>query len=477
MLTAHDCRFIPFDVVAAEIKIRRMKSDFFSQNRIADALFSTICAAAGAESFQSSITRVEQTGGFTYVQFSGPNFSVDHLSAVAKKLVSDLVQNGHPDISGGIIQACIEIYLRSVLETTVNFNESSILSKCFESAEQLKALIDGEGITFSVAVRVLPEVEEIPLMADWRKVEKDCFAMSLKAHRSGMAAEEFLHRLFHSTTFSAPLVGKPDEESVLTLVESFRLSVGLALKRAIQIDEIEVIASPWSYYPSDVYRPMRMWGAWDVNHHSVRAVTFFSNSNFSSTSPQASEAAARWFHILRDTPTSHYTLGLIMSGIWLSLEASNFDGLVRRNKALQGMHLILTGLEGLILKNEEQIAATWLEKLLCKKVRAISPATRFKRGWRVLLSGSKYTRRQKNEILDSLYGLRNALAHGDFRSISGVLVSVKEALGDNLNPGSFDTMSVAFQLNAFCQDVFDHLSAHPELIWQFYDRNDSCIVN
>lgn len=89
------------------------------------------------------------------------------------------------------------------------------------------------------------------------------------------------------------------------------------------------------------------------------------------------------------------------------------------------------------------------------------------------MSGTKYTRKQKNDILNSLYGLRNALAHGDFRSIAGILESVKKALGDTFNPGAFDSMSVAFQLNIFCQIVFDHLSANPELNWQFYDRNET----
>ncbi|NJM09549.1 MAG: hypothetical protein HC883_01215 [Bdellovibrionaceae bacterium] len=71
--------------------------------------------------------------------------------------------------------------------------------------------------------------------------------------------------------------------------------------------------------------------------------------------------------------------------------------------------------------------------------------------------------------MDSLYGLRNALAHGDFSSISGRLPAVKKALGDNFNPGAYDFMSVAFQLIAFCSLIFDHLSSRPEIIWDFYE--------
>lgn len=351
----------------------------FEINRIADALFSTIRDAIVSGMFRSSITRVEPSRGFTHVQFSSPNFSLEHLSPSAKELVSELTANGHPNFSAGIIQACIDIYLCSVLETTTDFHEANIINKCRESAVQLKAIIDGAEISYSLSVRILPEVEEISQVAGWRKVEKDRFTMSLKAHRSGMSAEEFLHRLFQSTTFTVPLDRNPDEEAVLTLVESFKLSIGLALKRAVQIDEIEVAVSPWPYYPTEVYRPMRMWGAWDVNHHSAHAVSFFSNPHFSGVSPQSSEIAEKWFNILRNTSSSHYTLGLIMSGIWLALEASNFDGLVRRNKSLQGMHLILTGLEGLILKNEGPVTANWFEKLLNRK-KFCQPSNEIQKG-------------------------------------------------------------------------------------------------
>jgi hypothetical protein len=88
--------------------------------------------------------------------------------------------------------------------------------------------------------------------------------------------------------------------------------------------------------------------------------------------------------------------------------------------------------------------------------------------WRGLLDSLVFEKRPKansnKKIIEAMYDLRCALAHGDFTQIENLSSRLKSVLGDFINPGRFDPTNVGMELGDFLKLAFDAIiKTDPEL--------------
>lgn len=413
--------------------------------------------------YNSRIVRQEPHGGFTTIDFKSPPFGIDSLSEASKQMylefmktdiakkVSHVFNNLHNDLLPALIQECLDVFLNVVL----TMNHQLTASFLDDSAKRISNWLEIEPKKSECIIRLLTELPKKDIL-HWKYYEILTHERSLMAHRSGITADEFLHRLFHTTTFKFELESNENYSQLMGKIEKFVTSLSYAMWRPIQIDEIQVKNVEWSNCP---FLPMffvRRHGSYKSHTVEAGTVDFFSRShdnNFVGFGQAINTEKFEKYHkLIEARPELMFPMKKLMRGLFEILSSISHAEHIKFSQSLDGIHDVLIGMDGFIGETPE----------------GIGHRTYFSKMWRGILDSLDFEKRPKansnKKIVEAMYDLRCALAHGDFTQVENLSSRLKSVLGDFINPGKTDPTSVGIEIADFLKLAFDAITkTDPEL--------------
>lgn len=418
---------------------------------IADALCDIVNSSSLAKRYPSKITRLDQSGGHTDIYFDQFEITLDQVTAETSYLISKVEKLGFTSFRDALISNCIELHLGVTALTGAPCDQSALRESAFIYATQIYWFLIGQQ-TFTKTIRVLPEIDEIKSFGDWYVTSTSTIDLTIESHQSNQSADDFISRLRQATSFNQTVTIRPDLESFQEESEVIALSLSLALKRPIRVDSIKIQSNPWKHYY--FASPLRMWGALDISISSARAAGSLPKPLHPKIpQDQYQTQIEDWITLIKKHEGAQYPLGLIQFGFWLVLDSTNFSGIKRRALSYHGIHSVLTGMDGL---TKDPLVTGGLDNF-----------RRFFKAWKKISETHSPQPRSK-QFFRSLYNLRNALAHGDFRSIEPALIKLNGELGPSSELGPIDGSNLGLAIYSWLSDVLSVFIAKPDLLQDLY---------
>lgn len=402
---------------------------------------------------ETKVVRQNPDGGYADCRFPLYSFQFEDLSEHTKDLMKLLLG----------MQVCISKRLRYVdFDNMIKaafcreFTESLMISYVWdaglhnfqsilkEKASEIENWFKNEDLYIRVRMRIFTELpkKNIP---EWEYDNLTIGEKTLLAHRSGISSDEFLSRLFHSSSFFRELRANETKNQLMLEVDKYIATLSLALWRPIHLDDLYLEDKVWKNSPFIPFTYMRMHGAYKYSGRDASSVDFHSSILSKDFAHQVEVDWEKFYkvkNLINAKPELLYPVKKIFKGLYLVLSSTNEPEFVSESQAFDGLHDIFIGLDGMI----------------GEPPKGVGHRKFFEQMWRKILNDLNIEKSPRansnNKIVAAIYDLRCELAHGTNHTVHIKVRRLKTVLGDNFNPGLFDSKSLGFSLNIFLNKVF-----------------------
>jgi len=299
-------------------------------------------------------------------------------------------------------------------------------------------------------------------ISEYQLQRENWIEKSKTAYYSGSSGQEALERAMNTSviTFKEDLTST-NLDNFTEEINIFLIALSFGLKGIYAIDDISIKSQPWELSPD--LKPIfhrEAWPKYHSNHSFVRTLEWHSTylkdniDLFYEITNADVQSVNNWYSLLENNRKSIFSFTQVLNGFKEVTEANafNYIYLNKHNKSLNGIYLMLSGLEGL---NSE-----------CKPRRKngtkYDAKSTFADCWSNLLSRQiakqmtnsplkKIT--QPSELFKTIYSLRSDIAHSDPNDIQTNCMKTKELLGDYFNPGDYSAATIGICLMKTISDL------------------------
>ncbi|MVX65579.1 hypothetical protein GKZ28_18010 [Clostridium chromiireducens] len=381
--------------------------------------------------------------------------------------------------NGRIVQALIRSsqFLYKEVQLLKIYNEKQTLdSLIFNEASKIMKWINTTDTIHMAKLYIVPSINtELDIKISNYKLQHENFIDKSKtAYYSGSSNQEALTRALNTSVIT--LKRDLTSENINNFSEEINIiliALSFGLKGIYSIDDISISPYIWEFAPDSMPTFHRV--AWPKYHYEnsfVKALEFYSSylkgndlDFFYKITDKDVKAVDEWYYLLQNNRKSIFSFTQILNGFRDVAEANayNFNYLNKYNKALNGIYLMISGLEGLNseckpkdeygnkIKARKTFVDCW-SKLLSRQIRKNNSYT--------LLNNI----RNINKLFFTIYALRSDIAHSDSANMETNCKEIKKQLGDWYIPGDYSAPTVAVCLMKIISWLMDEFIQENNLL-------------
>lgn len=416
-------------------------------------------------------------GGTNYmnVQFPGPSLDANsfpsELQARLHTILEEIMQKkgvGLDRLKLAVVGSFHEAYIRGHLQSPFMGVNVGLDLEARQNSRQIALWVCDSGCEteFQIDLMPIPNLVGAAQIGPWKPVHHDWISASREVHWSQQSGQEGLTRIVTSQRFARKVDPRDTLENLVLEAENLTLALSLGCRQPFLLEQAKSVRVPWAFAPGNFsfnipIGPTPNWSSPRLASMVQFTAGCFLDENtrkLGEVDPEALLRSNHWFTALQQHLGLAYSLKLVVRGLWLTFGSHQESWIRQRSTALDGIHNLLVGLEGL--------------NSACKSKKNGPPGTIFKNVWTSVWKQAKSKEVSPffskvidiEESLKSFWDLRNALAHGDPRQINELLRRVKVGLGDFLNPGSYDAINVGQSIACIIFGLLEVLRLNQNLV-------------